>query len=179
MSDASLRAEIKTILDTVPGAGKVYDYERWIIDPSKFLALFRNADKKIYGWDISRAAVPTVVRVTKKIEITHTYRLKGYYVLEDSAATEKSFNAIVDAILLAFVDTKIPGSQGHALPVVPVLGARFFGAVLCHYAEIVLKVSEIVTATSEEAGDLLRIGLNYYLPGDETVDATDIVELAE
>ncbi len=179
MSDASLRAQIKTLMEEVPGAGVIHDYERWTADQSAFLTMFRDeATKKIMGWEITRDAVPRVERLGAKYKITHSYRIKGYYGLKDADESEKSFGPIIDAIILKFITTQIPGSSLHTLPKVEAIGARQFGNVLCHHAEISIEVPEMVSPTSEEAQyDLLSVGLNYYLkPGDDIADAEDVVE---
>lgn len=181
MSDSTLRAQLKNILSGITGVGKVHDYERFTADPAKFLLLFKDETSgKIFGWEITREGVKHE-RITQKIKATHSFVIKGYYGLKDDAATEKTFNAIVDLIGQAFIDTKIPGSQGHSLPQVSNIGARSFGGVLCHYAELRLGVSEIVEATPEAGmSDLLRIGLSYYLkPGDDVKDAEDQVALSQ
>lgn len=181
MSDSTLRTQLKNILSGITGVGKVHDYERFSADTAKFLSFFKDATSgKIFGWEITREGVKHE-RITQKIKATHSFVVKGYYGLKDDAATEKTFNAVVSLIGQAFIDTKIPGSQGHSLPQVSNIGARSFGGVLCHYAEIRLDVSEIVEVTPE-AGitDLLRVGLNYYLtPGDDTADVTDTVILSQ
>lgn len=180
MSDATLRTAMKTMLLEIPGVGKVYDYERWNNDMAAFIALFLNEDKKIYGWEITRVGVPAIARIGSKYKVTHSYRFKGYYGLQDSAASEKSFNAIVDAVILKFISKKIAGSELHTVPTVGILDARLYGSVLCHYAEVNIQVPELVTPASDETiVDLLSVGLNYYLqePADETADATDEVTL--
>lgn len=182
MSDATLRASIKNILTSVPGAGQVHDYERWAADMAQFIAFFRDpVSKKVFGWEITRAAVPRIERIGNRFKVTHSYLVKGYYGLKDAEATEKIFNTVVDAMLLQLLGG-IPGTEGTPLPRVDLIQPRMFGGVLCHYAEIRLdNVAEIVTpAAIEEVTDLLRVGLNYYLqPGDDTADAADLVDLPE
>lgn len=179
MSDSTLRAQLKNIMSGITGVGKVHDYERFTADTAKFLSFFKDeTSKKIFGWEMTREGVKHE-RITQKIKATHSFVIKGYYGLKDDAATEKTFNAVVDLIGQAFIDTKIPGSQGHSLPQVSTIGARSFGGVLCHYAEIRLDVSEIVEVTPEAGvADLLTVGLDYYLkPGDNNGDAADTVTL--
>lgn len=179
MSDATLRAGIKTLVLTVPGAGKIHDYERWVTDQAKFIDLFKDASGRIMGWEITRSSIGRVERLGGRFKVTAEYRLKGYYCLKDSEGTEKAFNVIVDAIVLTLLSNQVAGSEKVSLPRVENIGARVFGQVLCHYAEIVLDLTEIVTPTSaEELVDLLAVGVNYYLkPGDETSDAADEINL--
>jgi hypothetical protein len=174
MSDPTNRSGIKALLEEITGIGIVHLYERWCKDPDVFIALFKYSGR-IQGWEITRTGVPAVVAITKRVKVTSSYVIKGYYSLKDEAATELAFNAIVDLILFKFISKKVTGTQGQSLPKSPVLSALVFGKYLCHYAEISLDVSEIIDpATDEVLTDLYNVGLNYYLkPGDEEVDASD------
>lgn len=182
MSDATLRESIKTLVSSVAGVGRVHDYERWTADSTQFLALFQDpATKKVFGWEITRNSIPQVERIGRKYKITSSYSIKGYYAVNDAAATEKTFQAIIDAIIAALL-TGIPGTEGTPLPNVPVIDFRTFGSVLCHHAEIRIdNVAEVITpATGETITDLLTVGLNYYLQPDDAVsDAADVVDLPE
>lgn len=181
MSDLTLRAQLKIMLESVPGTGKVHDYERFnAADWNKFIELFQDTtSNKIFGWEITREAVRVEKITIGSKKVIHSFVLKGYYGLQDAMATEKTFNAIIDLVLQKFIDTKIPGTQGQSLPKVSPIQPRFYGGVLCHYTEIRMDVAEIWSPT-EEAGlvDLDTIGLEYYLkPGDDIMDAQDLITL--
>jgi hypothetical protein len=178
LSDSTLRESINSLLSEVPGTGAVYNYERWAKDDAAFLAFFK-VDGKIMGWEITRNAVPKIERIGSKFKVTHSYLLKGYYGLQDAKASEISFNAIVDAILLQFMSKKVTGACLHTLPKVNSIEPRMFGPVLCHCAMIALDVPEVVEAVSDDViTDLITVDLNYYLkPGDDISDAEDIVTL--
>lgn len=178
MTDSAVRNEIKNMLLTIPGIGKVHDYERFTVDTAKFLALFKDAvSEKIFGWEITRESVK-LERIAQKYKAISNYVIKGYYALADDAGTEKTFNAVVDIIIQKFIDTQIPGTQGQSLPQVSVLQARMFGSILCHYAEIRISIAYVLDKTAEELGDLLKVGLHYYLtPGDDKEDSSDLVTL--
>ncbi len=185
MSDAILRANIKTKLETVSGIGIVYDYERFAADDGRFIELFKHSNGKIMGWEITRNAVPKIEPRGGKFRVTHAYLIKGYYGLRDADRSEVAMNVIVDAVLLTFMSAKTTGAASHTLPRVNTIHARTFGQVLCHYAEIAIDVPEIVEKTcTETIADLYRLGLNYYLqpehPVDgEVIDATDVVIVQE
>lgn len=180
MSESAIRTEIKTILNGITGIGKVHDYERFAVDERKFLDFFKDTSSgKIFGWEITRDNIKTE-KITQKFKFTHGFVIKGYYGLQDSSASEIFFQAVVDAILIKFIGTNITGTEGFIKPQSPVIQARMFGGVLCHYSEIKFDVIEIVEKISDETvTDLLTIGLNYYLkPGDDTADGTDVATLA-
>jgi hypothetical protein len=183
MSDQTLRAAIKArLLALGAGIGRVHDYERWSNNAATYLQLFQDAaTKKIFGWEIVRTGYRTQKVAMRKWKVIHKYTLRGYYGLEDSAATEKAFNALVDLIGLDFTRTRLPGTQGDLNPEV-VIETRVFGHVLCHVAEIRLpEVAEIVEELPEAGEtDLLTIGLEYYLkPGDDLLDAQDLVAVGD
>lgn len=184
MSDATLRAAIKARIEALGASiGRVHDYERWCANPAQFLALFQDAaTSKIFGWEIVRTGF-SVRRVTmSRWKMIHQYTVRGYYGLQDAAATEKTVNALADLIALDFTRTPIAGTIGEQLPEAEV-ETRMFGSVLCHVVAIRLpQVAEMVAQLPDEDVDLLRIGLNYYLQDpvdDDVVDATDLVELGE
>lgn len=180
MSEQSLRAQIKDRLDALgPVMGRVHDYERWSANTGQFLTLFQDpSTKKIMGWEIARTRLRTARSAMNRWKLTHRFVIRGYYGLEDAAATEKAFSALVDMVVLDFLRTRLPGTQGEQFPEAQV-EPRMFGAVLCHVAEIVLpEVVEIVDALPEQTEDWTSLGLEYYLrPGDDVADAADLVDL--
>lgn len=179
MSEASLRGAVKARLDA-QGAiiGRVHDYERWANTQEGLLAFFQDpGTKKVFGWEITRPEFFTAKVAMNKWQVTHTFTLRGYYALNDAAATEKTIQGLVDAICLDFATVRIPGTQKDHLPHGTV-EPRTFGQYLCHVAEITITVAEVVSAPPEEGDPLTAIGLSYYLkPGDDVADAQDIVTL--
>jgi len=146
MSEAMIRQQIFDILSTVPGVGRVYDYERWTADWSKFLEFFKDsASGRILGWEISRVAVDAQFLSRIEEEATHRYIIKGYLGVKDSDATEKLFTGIIEAIRAAFRgNVTLNGVAELSTPLTaPIIDVRTFGSVLCHYCELHLQVSEI------------------------------------
>ena len=181
MSESTLRAAIKARLETHGASiGRVHDYERLAVNVKDFLGMFQDPEtKKIFGWEITRRSFRVVKAGMNKWKVIHHFLIRGYYGIEDAAATEKAVNALVDTIMLDFTRTKIDGTQGEQLPQGKV-EQWMFGSVLCHRAEIELpEVAEIVARLPEDdETDLLMVGLNYYLtPGDDEIDASDEVTL--
>lgn len=164
MSDAILRAAIKDRLTSLgPIIGRVYDYERWIKEKSKLLALFQDPDsKKVFGWEITRTGFSFSKIGMRRYKFTHRYLIRGYYALEDAAATEKTVNALADQIALSFALDKIDGTQGEQMPEAKI-ATGFFGNLMCHVVEITLpQVTEIVAAAEEDAPALAGIDGEYY-----------------
>lgn len=74
--------------------------------------------------------------------------IRGYWGLDDSAATEKAALAkgiaVVDA--LDGDDTLHNAQYEATLASIERFEPRLFGSVLCHYTEITLSVTEMVNA---------------------------------
>jgi len=144
MSMSSIRDEIKSILASATDVGtKIHDYERWSNTWEDFLQLFKT-DGLIKGWTISRIATPEVNSTPSTNIRTHTFVIRGYYSLDDSAATEKTFQNIIENIATAFRSK--PTLNGKALHCDPLqvtsVGTVLFGSVLCHFCELRLLVQE-------------------------------------
>lgn len=151
MSLSAIRTEIKTILNSVTDIGVVHDYERWSKDWNTILSLFQPSGKAyIRGWMITRRATSEQV-ITQGPGGTnqrdHSFVIKGVFGLKDDTASEKTFQDLLESICTALRGN--PTLNGSALgcepPQVLSVDIRMFSQVLCHYAEIELKASEIVT----------------------------------
>lgn len=143
-------ADIKEKIQAVPGVGKVHDYARLATDWGTYIARFKDESGRILGWEITRARVSEHRRGATFRH--HTFVLRGFMGLQDSAATDKLFQALVEEVCAAFRDTAAPlsapwsyqNADAHEqTPTqVPVIDERMFGQVLCHYAEIHLSITE-------------------------------------
>lgn len=144
MSESAIRAQIYTILGNVANIGQVYDYERWAKDWATFISLFKSTThSQIRGWEMGRKAPITQDDTSIK---KHTYFIRGYMAVDDSAATEKTFNALIEAVSSAFAAKLTLNStcSGHDLIQVDALDTRMFGSVMCHFCEMTLTVYETV-----------------------------------
>lgn len=144
MSLSTIRDRIKTVLSAVTDVGtKVYDYERWAKDWNAYLSLFK-ANGLIKGWTITRAATPETNETPTTNMRTHTFIIRGYYSLDDSAATEKTFQDLIESIATAFrTDPTLNGTAFDCGPLqVDIVGTVIFGAVLCHFCELKLLIQE-------------------------------------
>lgn len=146
MSEATVRAAIKAVLEDVTNVGEVHDYERWAADWSAYLDLLKttigNSDV-IRGWTITCESFPqerATFGVPGSIDRTYTYKLRGYFGLDDSAASEKTAMIVVEDVVEAFDDSDLASENEPAD--LTLFEPRLFGDVLCHYAEITLVVEE-------------------------------------
>ncbi|GAJ02770.1 unnamed protein product [marine sediment metagenome] len=146
MSLSLIRTEIKTILSGVTGVGtKVHDYQRWAKTWEDYLSFFKS-NGLIKGWEITRRSTPETQFTLNSNLRTHTMVVRGYYSVDDSAATEKVFQDIIEAIAAAFKAN--PTLNGQAFSSDPLqvdsVGLAMFGSVLCHICELRLLVQEEV-----------------------------------
>jgi hypothetical protein len=144
MSLENIISEVKTILSGVTGVGtKIYDFERYVQDIAGFDSLFKESGK-VRAWTISYDASAEEPDTTTSNLTTHTVVIRGYYGLDDSAASEKTFRGLIEAIRDAF--RLLPQLNGKADWSSPAYTRRFeprkFFNTLVHYAEIVLDVTE-------------------------------------
>jgi hypothetical protein len=155
MSEATIKAQIKGILEGVSGVGVVYTRRRY----SRSRAVFRNmmtSDGKINACMVYRAATPSERFELPNIIRYHQFRIDYLYELDDETASEDTFQALLDAIFDAFksnyslngtvmnsdplqiedVDTDWLDSEKEGVP-----------GTLVHRAELSLRVEERVTYT--------------------------------
>lgn len=176
MSDATIRAAIKALMDTVTGIGTVHDYSRWSADEQSLRTLFqKTSSDPLHGWEITRDGISQLTRIAgNKYKAVQGYMIRGHYAIRDSVESEKLFGLIVDAVVQKFIDNRLANTEGHSLPVVA-LKEWMFAGVLCHRAEIKLAVTEIIPATPEADQALIKIMLDGYLkPGDDMINPAEI-----
>jgi hypothetical protein len=98
VSEATILAQIKSILSGVSGVSNVYDYQRWTDKWDTFLSLFKDTNDKIHGWDISRRSTFEVLISPSEYQRVYEYLLRGFYGLKDEDATETTFQTLIEAI---------------------------------------------------------------------------------
>jgi len=143
---AEIRTAIQTLMQGVADMGVVHDYERYTKHPAEFRALYLEQDPdtgkdRIRGWYVRRLARREASDYNGRTRVTMTWRIQGYVSLDDETATEKVFDALLDALVAAFradetlgsvVDSTIVG-QDAGLQIEDT-GPVYFGGVLCHSA---------------------------------------------
>ena len=154
MAYSGILAEIKSTIEGVTGVEKVHDYLRWAKHWNDFLTLLQDSSDVIHGYMIGRIAAPSRQVTMGEKEVAHVFQIVGLYGLQDSAASEKTFQAVLDLIVDAFdandnlsgeCDTLYPdwGPMADAAGLqISLVENRMFGSVLCHYAELRLQVVE-------------------------------------
>lgn len=149
-SEPTIRASIKSAMQGVSNIGLVYDYLRFAAEWDTFLDLFKttiSGTPQIRGWMITcNGFNPGQARETYGnsgfLNRDYQYKIFGYMGLDDSAATEKTFFALAEAVIDA-LDTHLTGGLDN-MPTLSTFEPRTFGGLVCHFAEITLIVNQEV-----------------------------------
>jgi hypothetical protein len=145
----AILADIKTKLESIPDIGKVYDYERWASSWDKFISLFKSTQhNQIRGWEITRRSISE--HIAGAYFRHHKFKIRGYMSIDDSNATDKTFQQLIEEVCNVFRNADSgsswfygDGDQSNNAPAqVEVIEPRMFGGVLCHYVEINLTITE-------------------------------------
>lgn len=145
MSETTVRASIKTLVEGVTNVGKVYDLEAFADTWDGFLDRFKTTISSVdmvRGWTISCEAIERQGQIASGVRNTanvnqYAYRVRGYQSFDYDTSTEKTFLALALAVMDALDGGIVSGAVFNAeLAQLPTYEPRVFGGVLCHYAEI-------------------------------------------
>lgn len=151
------RAAIAAAIAAVPDAGQVHDYERYAERESDFRGLYVATvagQPQIRGWHVRRTTTREIAAALGVATEVNTWRIVGYAGIDDAAASEKTFDDLVETVRAAFradptlggvfADlcdlTAAPDAAPYGLQVTgsaPVL----FAGKLCHRVELALTTS--------------------------------------
>lgn len=151
MAYATILAQIKTYIETVPARGTVHDYVRWYKDQPAMLTLFAvsSPSEQIRFWDISRVRTSEKHQVSVANTRTYTFRVRFFMSLNDASATEKTFQGLLELVCAVF--RNVPTFNGLAVDSTPLqvdsVGHVQVGDVLCHMAECSIMVEEDISWT--------------------------------
>jgi hypothetical protein len=155
--EATIRAHLKTVMESVDDIGQVHDYERWLDDWGGLLTLMQtqvDGIDQLRGWFITLesweqrqiAFMGGGADETRLVQ--YNYRLRGFMAVDDSEATEKTFAALAFSLADALeADTTLQGDVlERETPVVEggLMDYRMFAGVLCHYFELRVHPQEVV-----------------------------------
>jgi hypothetical protein len=143
VSLATVRASIKGVLVAASG-GKVHDYLR-LIEAEKAIADELMVSKKLHAWCITLDESEPFSE--KRLPACHAladmaFVLHGWYAVDDSAASEKTWADLVEDVMDAYrADKKLGNTVIEAGPAQwREAGYRSYVGVLCHYARLTLSV---------------------------------------
>lgn len=152
---ANILLKLQDLVEPAVGGAKVHLYQRHVGDWKAMLESFKlttvtgPVDAPVttisfHGWTISREAVSETWLTNAELVTDHTFKIRGVMGVKDSAATEQTFNAIIEAVRVLFrASFSLDGTcEFHEPLQFPVINYRTFAGVLCHYAEGTISVRE-------------------------------------
>ena len=101
MSEETIRAEIKNILEDVSGIGVIHTRRRYSRSRVVFRQLMTSGGI-VNGCMIFRQATTAERQELPHIDRYHHYKIIYYYDLDDENASEDTFQALLEAIFEAF-----------------------------------------------------------------------------
>ena len=151
MSEATVRASIKTLVEGVTDIGIVYDLQpiatTWDVLLDRFKTTISSVEM-IRAWTISCEAierqgfVASGARNTGNINI-YQYKVRGYTSMNFATSTEKAFLIVALAVMDALDGGIVSGNVYNAdLAQLTSYQPDMLGGVLCHVAEITQIVRE-------------------------------------
>jgi len=144
---AAVRTAIVANVAAVTDIGTVHDYERYAKNQTEMRGFYEatiSGVKQIRGWHLVRLSDRTINPALGRDDVRAEWELRGFMSLDDAAATEKTFDALVNAVRAALradpdlgnvanthdADSEQAGWQ------VPEINKVMFTGVLCHHARL-------------------------------------------
>lgn len=151
----SLRDALATLLATVTDVGQVHNRERFVVDPSKFLDMFKatiGGTVQVRAWLILRESMQPDDTYAGFGEVghRHTFVLRGFLGFQDSADTYGTLQALVDTIIALLDNQTTLSVSGTVVRGIGPCALRSFevgqfGSVLAHVAEIEVPIETVST----------------------------------
>lgn len=143
MSEAAIRAQIKTDLESVSGIGVVHDRQRFSRSWAEWFKLM-TSDGVVNGWTIHRQATPGTRANVAQVEREHSFAIFGVYNLDDENNSEATFQALIESIFAVFRDD--PTLNDTALETDPLnvddVDVEEYGGRLYHVCDLTLTARE-------------------------------------
>lgn len=144
-----IRAAIAAKVAGVANIGRVHDYQRYEANLGALAALYRtnvNNIGQVRGWHVTHTSTREDSNALGRYTVTHDWQVRGFMSLDDVAASEKTFDDLVEAVRDAFrsdenlgglVSSTVVDDQAgvQADEIAPVM----FCGVLCHAARLSLR----------------------------------------
>lgn len=143
-----LRDAIATKMNAVPNIGVVQSRERLAADYDTFLALFKDsASGEIRGWTITWGDNRNVMDEYAgfgQMAWQYEFVIRGYLGFNDANNTEDQFGVLVEAVRDSLQQSRTFG-VASVVPFSTEVSVdhhekRWFGSVLCHFAEVTVNV---------------------------------------
>lgn len=150
MSIAAVRAAIVALLGGVADIGVVHSYERYSKDLAKLKTLyFSTPHDQIRGWYVRRIITHESGNLQSRTVEQARWQIRGFMGLDDAAATELTFDDLIEAVRDAFSQDETLGetvaqcsdpdnSDGETGLQLIDAGPVMFAGVLCHACRLEL-----------------------------------------
>jgi hypothetical protein len=92
-----IRAALAALLATVPGIGRLHNYERFAAKPQDFQALYLQG-RDIRGFYIRRQSYRELTYSSTRNKVRTRWSIRGFASLVDAEATELAFDALLDGM---------------------------------------------------------------------------------
>jgi len=150
VSLSAIRASLKATIQTVPNVGVVNDFEPAITRDEDLTTYFVDpALDYILGWSMTRETTGERDASYASDFEDHLFVLRAYRAVKNADASEAELQDLVELVRTAIRAEEGPCWNGSVQfvghPQVRIFEARMFGAVLVHYCEVTVLVTEHVT----------------------------------
>lgn len=139
-----IRDAIVAKLSAVADIGKVHGFERYAVQAGEMKALYVATiagRDQLRGWFVRRLRTAETSDALGRYVVTHDWKIRGYMALEDSAASEKAFDGLIELIRDAFRSDENLGGLISSTVVEDAAGVQveesapvLFAGALCHSA---------------------------------------------
>ena len=157
MTEATQRAHLKAIIDSVDDIGQTHDHAYWAMHRTDFINAFKttiDGSDVVRGWTMECGAIASEEMVWEKNSdylntavVLRNYRwtIRGFLGMSDDS--EKDAAALAEAVANALdLDDDLHDQDtyyGETPPCsIDIMELRFFSGVLCHYIEISQQIRE-------------------------------------
>ena len=145
MSYTTILAQLKILLDAVTGIGTTFDCFQLVHDEQTLKETFVSSGK-LHAWLITRAQTPGENQTAKHTLRNHSFDVYGYYSLEDTTESEKTFQQLCDIVMNKFDEVENIALMDNVYIIAPSQLISFehvmFCDVLCHRAIIRITAEE-------------------------------------
>jgi len=186
MSHRDIRQAIAGKLAAASAAAKVHQFERYAVSQKDFRAFYEQ-DGKVAGWFVRRVAW-SETRVASTFDIlVETWRIRGFFSLDDDAQSELAVDDVIDALCDAFRNDETIGGAVDTTAVDGEAGLQgedsgpvMFAGVLCHGVTMRLKTQRSVEVGVEAIDDFVIGNVKWdKAPVDGVTDAEDTLQLEQ
>lgn len=144
MSISTIRAGIKSKMQTVSGIASILDYVVWTDNWETIYQLFAGNTNRVNVWMVGLSSSPQVIISNGMRNRRYSFNLVGYYSIKTSNESSKAFEDIIGSIFNAFDSTTsiATGSDIVSHPTLVSINNSMFAQHPCHTAVISITIED-------------------------------------